>query len=226
MTGVDRYTDATATLRGYHDKAKSDYMDPRALAEAQVHATLAVAAATALHAILPLVGGDHEEVSAWAKLLLPGYEAGRRYTFREWFDVLAEDAPDLPVRVGHVEVNTDETGDGKPVLDVGAGRMGARLTPVESERLGLALLKWAESPHKPATDTAMSVLPDEMPEHWPPIHGDVWEDKDGDPWLAESNGTLVRLCKPPADDSPAEILRAYGPLRLRSRDRGNERCPF
>jgi hypothetical protein len=211
MTGVDRYSDALIGLRKW-----GETHNPTELAEAQVHATLAQAAASALQAILPLVGGDSEEVTAWARLLLPGYNAGRRYAFREWFDVLAEDAPDLPLKVGYVEVNTDETADGKPALDLGAGRSGARLTPADAERLGLALLKWAENPvgGKPP-------VPAE-PANWPPQHGDIWTDRDGFDWLMESSGVLARI-EPSgmdaADDKPNEINKQFGPLKLKARSR-------
>lgn len=209
MTGTDRFTDALAGLRDYHDKGKPEFRDPQALAEAQVQATLAQAAATALQAILPHVGGDSDEVTQWAKLLLPGYGGGRRYTQKEWFEVLGEDAPDLPLKVGSVEVNTDEAADGTPVLDMGAGKYGARLTAVQAERLGLALLKWSHRVPFVAPSADAPVLP----EYWPPHHGDRWRDRHGDNWLYESHGTLVRIGTP-ADDFPDEVLAAFGPLTL------------
>jgi hypothetical protein len=66
VTGVDRYTAALAELREYHETGST-----RSLQEAMVNATLAVAAATALQAVLPLVGGDAAEINEWVKAVLP-----------------------------------------------------------------------------------------------------------------------------------------------------------
>lgn len=225
MTGVDRYTDALADLRLYNRPRNVGGSDPETLAEAQVNATLAVAAATALQAILPLVGGDSDEVTQWAKLLLPGYSGGRRYTQGEWFEVLAEDAPALPLKVGHVEVNTDEAADGTPVLDVGAGRHGARLTAVQAERLGLALLKWSHGVPAAGSNGGGAAAP-VVPEYWPPQPGDIWADRNDNNWACLADGTLACAAFT-ADDTAEEVRRAYGEMRLWYRGCATvEKVPF
>jgi hypothetical protein len=81
VTGTDRYTDALAHLR----EAGRPGSVEQELAHAQVNATLALAAATALNVVLPLVGNDHDEVTQWAKLLLPGFpsQSARAYVWPE-----------------------------------------------------------------------------------------------------------------------------------------------
>jgi hypothetical protein len=138
MPGTDRYTDALAELR----EAGASTTDQH-IAHAQVHATLALAAATALKVVLPLVGNDHDEVTQWAKLLLPGF-------------------------------------------------------PSQSARAYV----------------------------WPPRHGDIWQDRHGDRWSCQADLTLARLGVK-ADDTAAEIERAYGPMTLVSRPEPREvECPF
>lgn len=63
------------------------------------------------------------------------------------------------------------------------------------------------------------------PENWPPQVGDVWQDRHDDCWLFESSGVLIRLTGG-ADDTPAEIHRVYGPLKLERRPAKTNRCPF
>lgn len=67
MTGADRYSDAISLLVDYHKHGEQG--DPRLLSEAMVHATLALAAATALAVVIPLVGDSTEEVMEWARLI-------------------------------------------------------------------------------------------------------------------------------------------------------------
>jgi hypothetical protein len=77
MTGPDRYTDAFALLRDAREAGLTVSDRLALLAEAQVHATLAAAAASALAVTLPLVG-DSCEVTDWARLVQPtALAAGR-----------------------------------------------------------------------------------------------------------------------------------------------------
>jgi hypothetical protein len=58
------------------------------------------------------------------------------------------------------------------------------------------------------------------PEHWPPLPGDIWQDKDGNRWTCSAeqhtaNGRPYLVCLAfTADDSADEINRKYGPMRL------------
>lgn len=70
MPGTDRYTDALTSLREVRPSTLAEH-----LMYAQVSATLALAAATALRVVVPAYG-DNDEVTQWAKLLMP--DAHRR----------------------------------------------------------------------------------------------------------------------------------------------------
>lgn len=137
MTGVDRYTDAIAEIRSLTPRTEAE-----SIALAQVHATLAQAAATALQAMLPLVGGDHVEVTAWAKLLLPGFSAENRYTEAEWRGFMSEEAPSLPLEIAGLNLTHDEAASG-PIIDVDVPPLGTGLDPKQAAELGAALLAWA-----------------------------------------------------------------------------------
>lgn len=81
MTGADRYTDALALLREAHTKPDlTDKAKALLIAEAQVHATLADAAAVALAVTFPMVG-DSPEVTEWARLVQPGAMAAGRAAY-------------------------------------------------------------------------------------------------------------------------------------------------
>jgi hypothetical protein len=87
------------------------------------------------------------------------------------------------------------------------------------------------------TDWAKAVQPDavvqvqsrgaELPEHWPPKPGDIWQDRAGARWACQpTDGMLARL-DGDGDDSPNEINHHHGPLTLVSRvDPSEEECPF
>jgi len=65
-----------------------------------------------------------------------------------------------------------------------------------------------------------------VPEHWPPQHGDVWQDRAGDRWCCQSDGTLACLARK-ADDTPDEIRSVFGPLQLvHRRDASEPVVPF
>lgn len=52
-----------------------------------------------------------------------------------------------------------------------------------------------------------------IPEHWPPQHGDIWQDQSLERWSCQQDGSLACLAHP-ADDAPDEINRVHGPLTL------------
>jgi hypothetical protein len=67
------------------------------------------------------------------------------------------------------------------------------------------------------------------PEHWPPLLGDVWQDREGRRWAAfrDRDTSYLECLAMPADDSAEEIDRVYGPMTLVSRPDVRERkCPF
>jgi hypothetical protein len=85
------------------------------------------------------------------------------------------------------------------------------------------------------TDWARAVQPsagnrrkpaDYEPEHWPPRHGDIWQDSKGHRWCCQVDGTLASMVTN-SDDFSREILAVYGPLRLVSRPSPiEEEAPF
>lgn len=79
MSGADRYGDAGIMLRDIHKQhPDEDLTVDQKIAIAQVHATLAVAGATALNMLLPIVG-DGDDVTDWALMVATGTPRGRRY---------------------------------------------------------------------------------------------------------------------------------------------------
>jgi len=68
-----------------------------------------------------------------------------------------------------------------------------------------------EQAHQRAAEQAKT------PEYWPPKPGDTWQDRVGDRWCCQQDGTLACLAvkgigRP--DDTATEIARVYGPMRL------------
>ncbi|MER7278350.1 hypothetical protein ABT369_28315 [Dactylosporangium sp. NPDC000244] len=95
MSGADRYGDAQIMLRDIHKQHPDDTLTvDQKIALAQVYATLAVAGATALNMLLPIVG-DGDDVTDWARLIATGTPRGHRYT-------PPEDPAGWPPQVGDV----------------------------------------------------------------------------------------------------------------------------
>lgn len=149
MTGAGHYLHAEALLaqacRRDDDGWFYDRSRPENLTAAFVHATLALAAATALTVTGKFVG-DSPEVTEWAHAIQPD----------------------------------------------------------------------AIKPHRYAG----------FPDHWPPRHGDIWQDNSGDRWSCQQDGSLAGLARK-ADGAPAEINSVYGPTTLVYRpDATEEGAPF
>ncbi len=157
MSGVDRYTDAIAHIRDIRPRTEAEN-----IALAQVHATLALAAATVLPKVMPDRPRSNE-ARDWRRITAPDdVRHGPVYTDAEWRFVLLEDAPVLPFKTGTagaVQVGADVVA-GEPRIDLGTSHGGASLNVDNAEALALALLRWVYEQRKfaiqnPHVDTSV-----------------------------------------------------------------------
>lgn len=51
------------------------------------------------------------------------------------------------------------------------------------------------------------------PHNWPPLQGQVWQDRNGKRWICPKDSYLVCIASI-ADDNAEEIWRHHGPMRL------------
>lgn len=53
------------------------------------------------------------------------------------------------------------------------------------------------------------------PEHWPPVPGDVWVDREGDAWIVtDRDGPTEMVTAGAHSGRPDDVLTEYAPLRL------------
>jgi hypothetical protein len=203
VTGADRYTDALAELREYHTTGSA-----RSLQEAMVNATLAGAAATALQAILPLVGNDASEVTEWAQVILP--------SLRDVSTRLSESENDADrLRELLADIVTEFVADGRREFHATATVEYLNMLR-DAARLPLV------------TDCVEATA---HPQWWPPKPGDVVRvGVDGDRWATFADGRLACL----SDDingsiaskiSADEFFRRFGD-RMEITHRASDEVPF
>lgn len=164
MTGADRYTDALAGLREYHKTG-----NPLSLQEAMVNATLAAAAATALQAVLPLAGGDADEVNEWAGVILPSLKT-------------------IPTRLSEAEAEEDRLREllhDAATEFVACGEEGKLAAKTSVGYVNT----WRQAVGMPPIDGVVESII--YPEWWPPRLGDIIDGADGEVWVPVGGNKLA-----------------------------------